>query len=133
MPGRSTRFTGTLNQTAVYWGNPVQGGSGSMSYDDPVELAPSDAAGGVRWIDTHELFIDVSGKEVRSNAMVFVGRDLDMGGLLFLGALDDLTSGEQANPQLIERDSNHDQAYEIRGWDKTPDRGGDAFERIAWL
>ena len=38
-----------LNQTAVYWANPVPDGLGGYTYDDPEEVK-------VRWTDKQERF-----------------------------------------------------------------------------
>lgn len=110
----------SLKQTAVYWGNPANDGAGGRSFDDPVEIS-------VRWEEKQELFIDASGQEVRSNAVVFVGQDLDLGGYLALTDLDSLSSSEEGDPLTV------DAAYEVRGWSKIPNLKGNKFVRKAWL
>jgi hypothetical protein len=119
-PGRSTFLTSNLRQTAVYWGGPQSDGFGGRTFDEAVEIS-------VRWEDKQELFIDATGQEVRSNAVVYVDRDLDMGGYLYLGELDDLDSAEAADPFTL---SN---AREIRGWGKTPSLKNDISLRKVWL
>jgi hypothetical protein len=118
--GRSTFLTSNLRQTAVYWGNPQSDGSGGRTFDEAVEVS-------VRWEDKQELFIDASGQEVRSNAVVYVASDLDLGGYLYLGELADLDSSEAADPFVLAG------AREIRGWGKTPSLKADISLRKAWL
>lgn len=81
------------NQTAVYWGSPVPGEAGNTTFDLPVEID-------VRWEDKSELFIDVEGQETRSQAVVYVGQDVDIGGWLYLGDEDDLDSSHD-DPTII--------------------------------
>ena len=119
-PSRSTLLTDKLRQTAVYWGNPQSDGTGGRTFDDPVELS-------VRWEQRQELFIDVGGQEVTSQAVVYVDQDVDIGGYLYLGDLDDLSSAEEASPLTV------DGAYEIRGLKKLPDIKASRFMRKAWL
>lgn len=117
---KSTRFTGSLKQTAVYWGTPVSTGAGGRTFADAVELD-------VRWEERHDMFIDAQGQEKQSSAVVFVDQDVDIGGYLFLGDLDDLSSGEEGDPMTVSG------AYEIRQFDKIPDSKGTSFLRKAWL
>lgn len=119
-PQRSKRFTGALNQTAVYWGNAQSDGSGGRTFDAAVEID-------VRWEDRQELFIDAAGQEQQSRAIVVVSQDVERRGYLYLGDLDDLSSSEIADPLLI---SN---AYEIRHFTKSPDRRGTSYFRRAML
>lgn len=122
MTSRSKLWTHTLNQTAVYWGSPTSDGTGGRTFGSayPVEVD-------VRWEQVQKLFIDGSGQEVRSRAVVYVGQDLDLGGYLYLGTLDDLSSAEQADPLAISG------AYEIRSFEKVPDINAGRFVRKAWL
>ena len=94
-------------QTAVYWGNPIPAGTGGYTYDNPIEIA-------VRWDDVSEKIAMDNGEEKLSRAMVTVTQDVDLGGLLFLGTLADLDSGEEGNPETIAK------AYEIIKFDKIP-------------
>lgn len=119
-PSKSKRFTNALKQTAVYWGAPVSDGQGGRTFADAVELD-------VRWEERHDLFIDPQGQEKQSSAVVFVDQDVDIGGYLFLGDLDDLGSAEEDDPMIVSG------AYEIRQFDKTPDLKGTSFLRRAWL
>ena len=117
MTGRSKFISGKLNQTAVYWGNPVSDGAGGRTFADPVEVA-------VRWEDK---FIDLRGREVRSRAVVYLAQDVVAEGYLYLGTLADLSSAEEGDPLSIAA------AYEIRGYAKSPDVAGGRFLRQVWL
>lgn len=119
-------------QTAVYWGSPAANGQGGMDWADPVELK-------VRWDNVTKLIRDAKGKEVACRAEVLVaGRleddgtvtavDLDVDGRLFLGSLDDLDSGEEADPLSVET------AWAIMRFDKTPEfQSTEDFVRVAFL
>lgn len=122
MSSKSKLLTHNLNQTAVYWGSPASDGAGGRTFGSayPEEI-------NVRWEQKQELFIDANGQEVRSNAVVFVGQDVDLGGYLYLGTLEDLSSAEEADP-LTTRG-----AYEIRGLGKMPDLKAGRFVRKIWL
>ncbi len=107
-------------QTAVYWGNPQNDGYGGHTFDTPIQLR-------VRWEDKQELYNDAEGREKRSSAIVYTQVDLDMGGFLYLGDLDD--SGLDSDPQPSEVPS----AKEIKQWGKVPNLQGTKFVRKAWL
>ena len=119
-------------QTAIYWGVPRAGADGNMVWDDPVELK-------VRWDDTTKLVMNAKGVEVGSQATVLVaGRvendgtvtpiDLDVDGRLYLGSLDDLDSGQEADPLSIEK------SWPIIRFDKNPEfRSTTKFIRQAYL
>lgn len=113
-------------QTAVYWGGPVNDGYGGRTFDDAVELSPADR-NGVRWEQREELFIDASGEERRSQAVVYVAQDVETGGYLYLGELADLDSEELSDPLAL------DDAYEVRSFKKVPNMAGDKWMRKAWL
>jgi len=112
-------LTKNLKQTAVYWGIPISDGYGGYTFADPVEID-------CRWEDTNEVIRNSQGKEVVSKSKVFVGQDVDIGGYLFLGEIDDLISS-------VEIPSEEPAAMEIIAFDKVPDMRGAKFLRIAWL
>jgi len=100
------------NQTAVYWGNPVNDGRGKYTFDAPVEVL-------VRWEDEIENFakdsrsrirIDKDGREYRTNAIAYSvdppasGWQLD--GYLYLGTIASLNG--ETDPYKV------DEAYEIK-------------------
>jgi len=107
-----------MNQTAVYWAHLGDNAQGEPIFDEAVEIR-------CRWDDTHQEFIDQNGATVVSRAAVMVDRDTPERGRLFLGTLEDLVS--QTDPE-----ENYG-AYEIRSFNKTPDRRGTKFARTAML
>jgi hypothetical protein len=117
-------------QSAVYWGNSRNNGSGGYIFDDPIELSP-DNNNGVRWENRIELggrVFDKLGDILSCNAIVFLNQDVQEQGYLMLGTLDDLDSDSTINPKLIEG------AYEIKRFDKTPAIGSATdFYRRAYL
>jgi len=94
-------------QTAVYWGNPADDGSGGFTYDNPEEIP-------VAWYGVTEVVTNAMGQEVVSKAKVIVTQDLDKRGILFLGTLEDLDSDEEDDPISIST------AYRIIRADKIP-------------
>ena len=70
-------------QTAVYWGNPVDDGYGGKTFDYPVEIK-------VRWDYKQKQVVLPDGKEINADVQVLTPEDLEVGGFLFLGELDDL-------------------------------------------
>ena len=116
-------------QTAVYWAAPSADGFGGMTFSDPVELTPPN---GVRWDEKVQLILDkgvsADGKEIVSNAVVLLNQDVSEQGYLYLGSLDDLDSGEQDDPLIVEG------AYEIKQVEKIPlFKSTDEFVRKAYL
>lgn len=120
MTGRMNLLTSKLKQTAVFWANRVEDGQGGATFDEPVELS-------VRWEQKQEMFADANGQERRSDAVVYVSRDVAVGEYLFLGGLADLSSAEEGNPLIV------DGAHEIKKLEKTPDFSGSRYVRKAWL
>ena len=109
-----------LKQTAVYWSTPVQDGYGGFTYADPVEVT-------VRWMEKNDLFVDQSGREVTSKAVVLAETDFEIGGRLWLGTLADLSVAEKASPHTLSDCS------EIRGYTKVGDIDLTQFLRRAFL
>lgn len=108
-------------QTAVYWGNPQNDGYGSYDFDDPVEIA-------CRWDHMTQRITDDAGNEIVSKAEVLVLQDLDEGGMLYLGTLNELDSDTIDNPQEIK------DVYPIQQFGKNPLFGStDEFVRVAYL
>lgn len=120
MSGRSTAIESQLNQWAVYWGNPRSDGYGGRTFDDPVQIR-------VRWQKQQVMFVDATGQEVLSQAVVFVGRELDIDGYLYLGQLDDLDSDQLGDPLAV------DEAYPVRGRSASPDLRAQRYVRKVWL
>ena len=80
-------------QTALYWGTPVNDGYGGTTYADPVEIK-------CRWDDTIKMINNKQGEELISNAEIITNEELEEGGLLYLGTLDDLELMEDSNTIL---------------------------------
>ena len=116
----STYWNKLLTQTAVYWSPSSVNGWGVQTFAGPVEVS-------VRWVDKTEVFIGSSGKEQVSSAVVLLAQDVDEEGYLFLGDLDDLDSGQEADPMTV------DAAFQIKAVKKVPDFRGDSFLRKVWL
>ena len=108
-------YASKLNQKATYWGNPSPDGYGGYTYDSPELLD-------CHWENRNELIQDPQGREVRSEAQVYLTTDVDAEGYLALG---DFTG--TANPKDVEY------AFEIRIKEKWV--SVDATESLikAWL
>ncbi len=99
-----------LKQKAVYWA--LQSGAaafdtfGQPQYENPIEID-------VRWEVKTEEFLGPNGTLETSNAVVYVGQDVEVGGVLMLGELTDIDSSLTVPKQ-------NDEAYEIRRFEKLP-------------
>lgn len=106
-------------QTAVYWA-PSTGADrhGRPQYGDAVELS-------CRWESTMVEFIGPEGTRELSTAVVYLGVDVGVGGVLMLGALADveLEGDPKANPD----------AHEIRRFEKLPNIRQTKILRRAYL
>jgi len=111
-------ITRMLKQTAVYWAYASTDQFGTKSYADPVEID-------CRWEDTIEEFMDSEGERQMSNAVVYVDRDIPVGGVLMLGELTDIT--DESN---IKENAG---AWEIRKFGKLPNFKATEFLRTAYL
>jgi len=83
--GIETFITGKCTQPIVYWGNPVNDGQGGYTYDSPVEILG-------RWEELNEVIVGNDGKEMISQARVFLTQEVDEEGAMWLGELTDLDS-----------------------------------------
>lgn len=107
-------------QTAVYWeptGKTDQ--NGRPLYKTPVELSPANTSpvgvpNGVRWEERQVEFKDLNGEDVVSNAKIYVGQELKVGGLLRKGTLASVTW-----PNDPRRNKNPE-TYEIRSYNEIP-------------
>ncbi len=109
-----TFVTRNLVQTITYWAVGVPDGFGGETFTAPVSLKG-------RWEDRSDLFIDVSGNESHSEAVVYVDTDVEIGGYL----LND--SSTASDPTVISG------AREIRSFRKIPSLNAKIFERKVWL
>ncbi len=115
-----TSFTEhNLRQKAVYWGAPIADGYGGFSWADPIEIS-------CRWEDLVSTVIGKLGSATVSQSRVQVARDLEEEGMLFLGTLNDLDSGDFNDPVSAG-------AFVIIRFDKIPNIKGTAFFRRAYL
>lgn len=103
-----------LNQTCTYWANPVAGGRGNYTFDEPTTLD-------CRWVDGEDLIIDEQGRETLCRGPVFLGQDVKAEEYLYLG-----TSTED-NPKDVAG------AYKIVKFEKIPNLGATKFVRKVWL
>jgi len=112
-----------LNQTAVYWANPVSDGLGGYTYDDPVEVK-------VRWSDKQEKFLSSESttqegvEELLSKSFILAESDFDVNGRMFLGYLIDLESDNL--PGSVN-------ALTIKLFEKIPNIGATQFLRKVYL
>lgn len=110
------RLAKQSNVTAVYWASPVSDGAVNR-FDDPKQIE-------VFWKDAFAVVVNRRGREVNSMGRVYVSEDLDEGGMLWKGVLEDLTDAEKADPRKITS------AYEIELFWKTPSLSiHDQFQR----
>lgn len=110
-----------LKQTAVYWAP-----SGPDEYGRPSLAAAVEID--CRWEDTAEEFVDPQGTRQISSAKVFVGQDLEVGGLLMLGEIEVAEdSSFPANPK------NSADVHEVRLFSKNPSLRATRFLRFALL
>jgi len=112
-------------QKAVYWAlqSEDSGGDDFDDYGQPLVVAPVEID--CRWEDSTEEFIDADGVPQMSRAIVYVDRDVDVGGVLMLGTLADVDDVD--NPKI------NDAAWEIKRFDNFPDLKAKEFLKTAYL
>ena len=81
-------------QPIVYWANPVSDGFTGFEYDDPVQLYG-------RWEELNEVIMGPNGKELISQARVFLTQEVAEEGLMWLGLLTDLESAPDPNASAV--------------------------------
>ena len=111
-------ITRMLKQTAVYWPFESVNQFGKKVVGDPVEID-------VRWEDASEEFLDSGGERQMSNAVVYVDRDIVLGGILMLGVITDITDDVDIK--------ENEGAWEIRKFEKLPNLKATEFLRKAYL
>ena len=118
-------ITSMLRQTAVWWplASSESAGIEVDQYGHPVYASPIEVD--CRWEDRIEQFTD--GRDIlrMSQAIVYVDRDMEIGGVLMLGTEDDIT--DESDPLRNEG------AYEIQRFDKMPDFKCRRFLRNCYL
>lgn len=113
--GVSKRF---MKQTAVYWEASGVSDHGQPTYEAPVQID-------CRWEGVTEEFIDSDGDRVLSRARLIVDRDIAMKSVLWLGVLVDVV--DENDPR------ENDDAWEVRQFRKTPNKGAKKFHREVYL
>lgn len=111
-------ITRMRKQTAVYWPVGSTNEYGQPVYGTPVEIE-------VRWEDKTEEFMDAEGETHMSKALVYVDREVDVGGVLLLGSLS--SSVDQDDPKA------NDGAWEIRRYEALPNFKATEFLRTVYL
>lgn len=107
-----------LRQTAVYWAPDLPTEFGDPTYGTPCEIS-------CRWEDRCEEFRDTE-REIRmSNAVVYVGQDVEEGGMLLLGTLS--MDVDQSDPK------NNEGAFEVQRFDRLPNLKNTETLRTAYL
>lgn len=91
-------YTRNMNQHATYWPPGSNDGFGGTAYGTPTPLK-------CRWQNKQVLFRDTQGREVVSEAVVYVSVPLANGGRLALGAMTDPTPPETAKEIRAIQDS----------------------------
>lgn len=109
-----------LNQTLVYWGNPSDDGYGGYDFDAPVEIAG-------RCEHTAVMVVVNEGEEVVNRAFVYLDQEVDKGGYLYLGTLDDAAMGSSLQPDTTEG------SMRILAFEKIPQLSGSKFVYKAYV
>lgn len=108
-----------LKQYATYWPPASQADDfGKPVYEDAIEIK-------CRWEDGQEQYTDLKGQIRVSTAIVYVDRDLLIGGVLALGKKKAMTS--LVDPFAMAG------AREIQTWNKVPNRTATDFLRFVHL
>lgn len=118
-------ITRMQKQTAVYWplASADSGGDDHDDYGQPVVTDPFEIS--CRWEYRVEEFIIADGTRHLSRAVVYVDRDVDVGGILMLGDLDDITDDDTPK--------ENDGAWEIMRFDKSPNIRVSEYLRTVYL
>jgi hypothetical protein len=119
-PSRSTWLATIRPHKAVYWGKPTPDGYGGRVFSEPREVD-------VRWEERGVIFVDATGQEQVSQAVVVMGELPVVGGYLWRGTESQLASEELADP------NNLLDAFEIRGHRGIPSIRGDWTHYTAFL
>jgi len=110
-------ITKVLQQTAVYWAPGPLDKFGKGSFLAPVEID-------CRWENTSQEVINSEGTRVMTKALVMVGGDVEVGGMLALADMDSLS--DTLNPRNAG-------AWEIVSFSKIPNMRVAEYVRTAFL
>ena len=114
-----------LKQTCVYW---ALASGDDVSYDDfgqPIVTIADPVEIDCRWEAENVEFIAADGTKQLSRAVVYVGQDVDVGGILMLGTEDDITDSTNIK--------ENDGAWEIKSFGKLPNFRATEFLRTVYL
>jgi len=105
-------------QEAVWWErSATPGPSGSYTFGNPVEIK-------CRWVDQVAEFVNAQGQEQTSKSKVYVDREMKPGDWLRLGEME----SDMTNDPF-----EHEGAYEIQRFDRTPNLRATEFLLTAYL
>jgi hypothetical protein len=112
-------ITKMRKQTAVYW-EPLgtRDEFGNNLFSDPVEID-------CRWEDDVKQFVGRDGETYLSASIVYVDRDVEVGGVLLLGAIDSSMDAEEPLSRVG--------ASEIKQFAKLPNLKNTEYLRTAYL
>lgn len=109
------RLNRCLRQIATYWApSGTISADGSEGYSTPVSVS-------CRWEEKSILFLDPTGKEKLSQAVIYLAVDVAIAGFLYLGV------STEADPRKVAA------GQEIKQFSKIPDKWGFTFERRAYV
>ena len=106
-------YTESMAEEATYWPPGSNDGFGGRNYGSPVLIA-------CRWQDAQKLFRDQNGREMISEAIVYVDRELAASGRLVLG-------------DATDSDVPPDGSNEIRQTGASPSLDGTQVLHKVWL
>lgn len=105
-------------QKAVWWErSATPDASGTYTFGNPVEID-------CRWVDRVDEFVNAQGQEQTSKSKVYVDREMKPGDWLRLGELESDMTNEPFD---------HEDAYEIQRFDRTPNLKATKFLLTAYL
>ena len=76
-------------QDGVYWGPPVEDGDGGHTFPAPVQIK-------CRWEKAEGAVMDIISHSVDVNSVVYVDREVEVNGFLYLGDIGDVTGWNPA-------------------------------------
>lgn len=105
-----------LKQDGVYWAPTAPDSFGKAGFASPVKIK-------CRWEDAKAEGISIAGSDQIYSAKVFVNRDVETGGVIWLGKLADADSTPLANAG----------AATVARFRKIPTLQATAYQRVAYL
>ena len=76
-----------LRQISVYWEPPIRDGLGGVTFSDPIQLASN-------WEERPVTTYGPDGTEITARSSVWVAVDVEIGGYLWLGEIEDIAGRE---------------------------------------